>query len=277
MDSRQVATVQFDDPPVPDQTHRVLILGGTTEAFQFATDLSLRPDLTIITSLAGRVSQPSIPAGLVRIGGFGGVTGLIEYLTAQKIAVVVDATHPFAAKITQHAESACEQTKTPLISFERSAWLPQQGDHWLEVPDVASAAVLLNDSKYRVLLSVGRQELAAFMNCNSACFLVRAIDEPTAPLPPNSKLILSRGPFHLDEERQLLRQEAITHIVSKNSGGAATYAKIQAARELGITIVMIDRRDRDRSNVLTHVDEVYSRLDEILTALQCKHMETQPL
>lgn len=245
------------------RTHRVLILGGTGEASQLAARLCERSDVTVISSLAGRVEQPAMPAGTVRTGGFGGVLGLIEYLTTQRIDVVIDATHPFAARISSHAELACKQTKIPLIAFERPAWTPQQGDRWVQVPDVESAAALVNNSKNRIFLSVGRQELARFSLCSNAWFLIRTIDKPTVPLPPRSRLLLSRGPFHLDEERRLLRLEAITHIVSKNSGGGATYAKIEAARELEIEVIMVDRPTIARTTLCTNMDKVYLQFEEL--------------
>jgi len=280
MKRAEVAIAEFESRPNTDPTHRVLILGGTGEASQLATHLSGRSDLTVISSLAGRVSQPAMLAGSVRVGGFGGVPGLIEYLATQRIDVVIDATHPYAAKITRNAELACQQAKVPLIAFERPAWLPLPGDRWLQVPDVASAGPLVDHPANRVLLSVGRQELAAFSGCANAWFLVRAIDQPTVPLPLNSRVILSRGPFSLNEERMLLRREAITHIVSKNSGGTATYAKIEAARELGIEVVMVDRPGTSRTAACTQVEEVYLRLEELLTthsALQLDPTETIPL
>ena len=247
-----------------ERKHRILILGGTGEAAQLAARLSVRSDLTIISSLAGRVEQPATPAGIVRIGGFGGVPGLIEYLDMQRIDVVIDATHPFAAKISSHAVLACRQQKIPLIAFERPEWTPQAGDRWVQVPDIGSAAALVNKPDNRVFLSIGRQELTHFSECTNARFLIRAIDPPTVPLPQNSKLVLSRGPFHLDEERLLFQQEAITHIVSKNSGGAATYAKIQAARELGIQVIIVDRPSIARTSPCGDVEAIYVRLEEVL-------------
>ena len=249
------------------RNYRVLILGGTGEASQLAAHLCERSDVTVISSLAGRVEQPAMPPGTVRTGGFGGVPGLIGYLTTQRIDVVIDATHPFAAKISSHAELACKQTNIPMIAFERPAWTAQRGDRWVQVPDVESAAAFVDNSKNRVFLSVGRQELAAFSECANAWFLVRTIDKPIVPLPPRSRLILSRGPFDLDDERLLLRQEAITHIVSKNSGGSATYAKIEAARELEIKVIMVDRPSIASTTVISDIDEVYLRLAEVLTGL----------
>jgi len=280
MKIEEVTAMQSATHPALHRKRRILILGGTGDASQLAARLSGKSDLTVISSLAGRVEQPATPAGIVRIGGFGGVAGLIEYLAMQRIDAVIDATHPFATKISSHAELACKQTRVPLIALERPAWTAQAGDHWVQVPDIESAAVLVNKPNNRVFLSVGRQELTHFSECRNAWFLIRAIDHPTVPLPQRSKLILSRGPFHLDEERLLLRRDAITHIVSKNSGGAATYAKIQAARELGIRVIMVERPSIVQTNPCTNIDEVYLRLEELLAsqpALQFEPTETTRL
>ncbi len=258
-----------------DRLHRVLILGGTGEAAQLARRLSERSDLTVISSLAGRVERPVMPAGFVRTGGFGGVPGLVEYLIRERISVVMDATHPFAAKISSHAELACKQTNIPLIAFERPAWTPLQGDRWVQVPDNESAAALVDNSQNRIFLSVGRQELAAFSRCSNAWFLIRTIDQPAVPLPSKSRLLLSRGPFHLDEERQLLRLEAITHIVSKNSGGSATYAKIEAARQLEITVILVDRPTVARISPCTGIEQVYFQLEHLLTGSSPLRHETK--
>lgn len=246
-----------------EKIRRVLILGGTGEASQIAGALLARTDLMIVSSLAGRVAEPRMPAGLVRVGGFGGVAGLGAYLRDERVDVVIDATHPFAARISRNAELACREFGVPLIAFRRAAWRAQLQDRWTAVADFASAALAVDREGNRVLLSIGRKELAAFSGCTKACFLVRAIERPDVPLPLFSKLILSRGPFSIEEERELLRAQAITHVVTKNSGGDATYAKIQAARELGIDVVMIERPEGDRA-AFGSLDAVYQRLEELL-------------
>jgi precorrin-6A/cobalt-precorrin-6A reductase len=223
------------DPP------RILILGGTSEASELAAILSPRIDLRVISSLAGRVSQPTLPMGIVRIGGFGGIDGLIAYLAQENVAAVIDATHPYASKISRNAELACASLNLPLIAYKRPQWNPEEGDCWIPVPDVEAAASLVNERGSRVFLSIGRQELGAFSGCNEAWFLVRSIDAPDERLPAHSKLLLERGPFHFEAEMQMLRREGINRIVSKNSGGAATYSKIVAARTLRIPVVMLER------------------------------------
>jgi precorrin-6A/cobalt-precorrin-6A reductase len=248
----------------PNHPKRILILGGTSEASQLAMRLAGRTDVTVISSLAGRVSQPNMPPGTVRIGGFGGVDGLTSYLAKEGVDVVIDATHPFASKISRNAEFACNAISVPLIAFERPPWRPQESDRWFLVPDAQGAALLVNHKHNRVFLSIGRQELNAFSECEEAWFLVRAIDEPQGKLPKNSKLILQRGPFDLNQERQLFRNESISLIVSKNSGGTATYPKIEAACELHIPVVMIDRPPIRKTPTVGQLDEVLTRLAEFV-------------
>jgi precorrin-6A/cobalt-precorrin-6A reductase len=219
---------------------RLLLLGGTGEGTMIARHLDGRPGLEIVTSLAGRVAAPSLPAGEVRIGGFGGITGLIDYLAAERIDGVIDATHPFAAQISIHAAAACAEAKVPLLAYVRAPWMPIMGDDWRPAADAAAAARL---STGRVLLTIGRQEVEEFAGVD-AWFLIRAIDPPTGAVPRRRQLLLSRGPFDLDDELDLMRAHRITMVVSKNSGGAATYAKIAAARTLGLPVVMIERPAR---------------------------------
>ncbi len=258
--------IEMQSVPTPTRPHspRVLILGGTSEASQLATQLAARDDLTVISSFAGRVSQPTLPAGLVRVGGFGGVTGLISYLVEEKIGVVIDATHPFASRISGNAELACKTLSVPLIALERPSWEPTEHDCWRAVPDVKFAASLVNHQRNRVFLSIGRQELGAFSKCEDAWFLMRAIDAPGETLPANSKLILERGPFHFNDELQLLRSESISVIVSKNSGGTATYSKIEAARALRIPVIMIDRPRKHNVPTVPQPDDVLQKLAQLL-------------
>jgi precorrin-6A/cobalt-precorrin-6A reductase len=264
MEADKVIEMQSVTNPTRSCSPRVLLLGGTSEGSELATQLAARADLTVISSIAGRVSQPRLPVGIVRIGGFGGVTGLISYLINENIQVVIDATHPFASKISENAELACKALSVPLIALERPPWEPKAHDCWHAVPDVQAAAAMVNHTCNRVFLSIGRQELGAFSNCEDAWFLVRSIDEPSEKLPSNSKLILKRGPFNLNDELQMLRDESISLIVSKNSGGTATYSKIEAARALRIPVVMIDRPRKYNSSTLARPDDVLRKLAEFL-------------
>jgi precorrin-6A/cobalt-precorrin-6A reductase len=178
--------------------------------------------------------------------------------------VVIDATHPFASKISGNAEFACNTLSLPLIALERPPWEPSEHDCWCTAPDAQAAASMVNHQHNRVFLSIGRQEVGAFSNCEDAWFLVRAIDAPSETLPANSKLILKRGPFHLNDELQMLRSESITLIVSKNSGGTATYSKIEAARALRIPVVMIDRPRKHKIPTVARPDDALLRLAEFL-------------
>ncbi len=220
---------------------QVLILGGTGEASELTAKLSMIPDVGVIMSLAGRTSQPVTPsAGEVRIGGLGGLSGLVHYLQDRHINVLIDATHPFAAKISWIAAAAAIATNIPHLMVVRPAWVKTPEDQWIEVESVALAAQVIPATAQRVFLSIGRQELTPFVNLSKVWFLMRSIDPPDLEI-PNGKLLLERGPFNLQQERQLLRKYRIDAIISKNSGGDATYAKIIAARELRIPVVMVQR------------------------------------
>ena len=222
---------------------RVLILGGTGDAAQLVAQSSALPGLEVITSFAGRLRHPATPAGRVRIGGFGGTAGLIHYIQEHQIDLLIDATHPFAAQMSQHAADAARACGVPHLMLVRPAWEPVEGDRWLAVESLAAAVEMLPALARRVFLTIGRQELAAFASLPDLWFLMRMIEppEPGTPVPPGT-LVLARGPFALDDERQLLQTYAIEAIVSKNSGGKATYAKLLAARALGLPVVMIQRR-----------------------------------
>jgi len=221
---------------------RVLILGGTGDAARLAARVAARPGVEVITSMAGRVRQPATPAGTVRIGGFGGAPGLIDYVRDQHIDLLIDATHPFATYISHHAATAAQACGLPHLMLVRPPWKPEAGDRWLEVESTAAAVTLLPGLAWRVFLTIGRQELPAFAALQHLWFLMRMIDPPLpdTPVPPGL-LVLERGPFTLADERQLLTTHAIEAIVSKNSGGDATYAKLLAARELELPVVMIQR------------------------------------
>lgn len=252
---------------VPDRsssaTPRILILGGTGEGTELARRLARRKDLTSIYSFAGRVTRPRSPEGAVRVGGFGGVEGLISYLLRENITTVVDATHPFSVMISRNVEAACARLRLPLIAFTRPAWLQQKDDLWYEVATFEDAASVVDARKGRVFLSIGRQEVGSFRACYDAWFLIRAIEEPTGKLPQHYQVLLQRGPFDLKEDLQLLQNYSIDYIVSKNSGGSGTYTKIEAARLLGIPVVMVKRPAKHTVSVVETVDEVVSALSEL--------------
>ena len=206
-----------------------------------AQALAARGGIDVVTSLAGRTQISALPPGTVRLGGFGGVPGLTQYLAEEKIALIVNATHPYAAQISRNAAEAAIATGRPLLRVERPPWRTQPGDNWIDVDSLKSAALVARDF-HRVFLTTGATDLNAFAGMPETCFIVRAIALPPGPLPLAShEIILARGPFVEADERQLLEAHAIEAIVSKNSGGNATYAKIAAARALSIPIIMIAR------------------------------------
>ena len=215
-------------------SRRVLVLGGTAEARALAGRLEARGD-HVTTSLAGRTRHPRLPAGEVRTGGFGGVPGLTTALA--DVDVLVDATHPFAATMTEHAALASSRAGVPLIVLRRPGWTEGPGDRWTRVPSLAAAASAIPRGA-RVLLATGRQGVGAFVDVD-AWFLVRAIEAPEE-LPPRHELVLARGPFALTDERALLDAHAITVVVAKDSGGA-TEAKLVAARERPLPVLLVDR------------------------------------
>lgn len=195
----------------------------------------------IVSSLAGRVRDPLLPEGAVRIGGFGGVEGLREWLRDNGIHAVVDATHPFAATITENAVAATAALGIPLIRFGRPGWTAGPGDRWWRVPDLAAAAATSVRLGERILLTIGRQGVGAFAGASRPWFLIRAIEPPDNPLPPRHEILLARGPFTAEGETELLIRRRIDVLVTKDSGGDLTYAKLVAAREVGIPVVMVDR------------------------------------
>jgi precorrin-6A/cobalt-precorrin-6A reductase len=235
---------------------KVLVLGGTAEAAALAAALYDRPGYTVTSSLAGRVELPSLPPGEVRIGGFGGPDALAGWLQAHATDVVVDATHPFADQITEHAVLASEASGVPLVVLRRPGWTEGRGDRWHRVPDAPSAAALLPGLGRRVFLPIGRGQLAAFAGLDDLWFLVRTVDRPGPPLPAHHQLVISRGPYTADAERALLREHRIEVLVSRDSGGAMTKAKLVAARELGLPVVLIDRPPAPDAPVVETVEEV---------------------
>ena len=219
---------------------RVLILGGTSEARALAGRVAKLPDVEPILSLAGRTREPQAQPVATRIGGFGGFDGLCAYLRAERIERVIDATHPFAAQMSRNAAAACERLGIPLVILARPPWEKQRGDEWTEVADVETAMCSLGETPRRVFLTIGRLALAAFARAPQHFYLIRTIDPPAdvAAL-PNHRLILARGPFAVEDEERLMREAAIDVLVTKNSGGPATYAKMFAARRLGLPAIVI--------------------------------------
>ena len=221
---------------------RILILGGTTQASDLARALATRADVEPLLSLAGRTQNPAPAPIPCRVGGFGGVEGLATFLRDHQFDALIDATHPFAAQISANARAASAASSVPLLVFSRPAWAPNEGDDWSEVGGVAEAVAALGAKPRRVFLTHGRLQLAAFAAAPQHFYLVRAIDRPEElRLLPHHKFISARGPFTLEGERDIMRAERSEFLVSKNSGGGATAAKLVAARELKIPVVLIAR------------------------------------
>jgi precorrin-6A/cobalt-precorrin-6A reductase len=221
---------------------RILILGGTEEASTLAGLIANRTDFEAILSLAGRTSAPRVQPVPTRSGGFGGAAGLRTWLRQQTVDAVIDATHPFAAEISANAVIGCAEAGVPLGSIVREPWQARPGDCWLSAPDVQAAATALGEAPQRVFLTLGRLELAVFSSAPQHEYFARLIERPDGiELPPRIRFLFARGPFDPDAERRFMQAEDITVLVSKNSGGPATYAKIEAARALGLPVIMIAR------------------------------------
>lgn len=221
---------------------RLLILGGTSEATALARLLAADCRFAVTLSLAGRTSEPAASPVPVRVGGFGGADGLARTLVEKGFDRLIDATHPFAARISANAAQAASQAGVPLLAIRRPAWEAGEGDCWIDVPDMAAAVEVLGPVPRRVFLTIGRQEVAAFAAAPQHAYVVRSIEPIGGTLPvPNLRTIEARGPFDAEAEEALMREAAIEMVVSKNAGGAATAGKLIAARNLGLPVVMIRR------------------------------------
>jgi precorrin-6A/cobalt-precorrin-6A reductase len=221
---------------------RVLILGGTADASRLAEAVVNDPRIDAVLSYAGRTENPAPPPIAWRVGGFDGIDGLKHYLVAEKIARVVDATHPFAAQMSAHAVAACAAAAVPLLALERPPWQRGPGDHWIEVDDLPAAAEALGAVPRRVFLGIGRLHLKTFAAHSQHAYLVRLVDPPRAPLPlRDAEVIVARGPFDRAGDRAMLKRHRTDIIVAKNAGGNSASAKIEAARELALPVVMVRR------------------------------------
>jgi precorrin-6A/cobalt-precorrin-6A reductase len=246
-----------ENPPSARLTRvNVLLLGGTAEGRRLATLLVAEAGVRVVTSLAGRVSDPILPDGEVRIGGFGGPAGLADWLRANRIQALVDATHPFAVGITGSAAAASRSSGVALLRLQRPGWVAGSGDWWIRVPSLAQAAAALADLGERVLLTTGRQGLATFAPLDRHWFVVRSVNPPDPPVPCRMLALLDRGPFTVDGELDLMRKHAIQVVVTKDSGGNMAAAKLAAARVLGLPVVMVDRPPQPNVPTVTSVDEV---------------------
>lgn len=244
------------------EKHRILVLGGTTEARALSARLAEDPRFDTTLSLAGRTLDPRPQPVPVRVGGFGGAEGLAAYLKAQKIDLLVDATHPFAARISLNATEAAQKTGVPALALRRPAWSEEPGDHWLRVPSIPAAVEALGETPRRVFLAIGRQEAYQFSARPGHAYVVRSVDPVTPPIAvPNATYILDCGPFDPERELSLLQEQRIDVIVAKNSGGSATYGKIAAARSLKIPVIMVERQAAPGLPAAGTVEEAMAFID----------------
>lgn len=243
---------------------RILILGGTTEARQAAEKLAAVPELDVTLSLAGRTENPVRQPVPVRVGGFGGAKGLARHLAEQRVDLLIDATHPYAARISANTAIAAQEAGVAILALRRPGWEQREGDRWTFADDVADAVRALGHRPRRVFLSIGRQEVGSFAAASQHFYLVRSVDPVEPPLAvPDVRYILARGPFAEEAERALLTENRIDALVSKDSGGAASYGKIAAARALGIEVIVIRRPELPQVPSASTVGE--------LVAMTCAH------
>lgn len=246
---------------MPGKPKRILILGGTSDARELASRLNADEEFFPVTSLAGLTSTPEPLDGETRSGGFGGVAGLHRFIEDHAIAAVVDASHPFAAQISANAATACEETEVPCLRLERPAWEAQEGDDWTIVPDVRAAAFTI-PPEARAFVTVGRQEIGHFFSRDDIFVLARMIERPDIDVPAWAELMLARPPFTLQQEKTLMVARDIGVLVTKNSGGDATYAKVAAARELGLPVIMVARPVKAGVASARDVDGLIALLEE---------------
>ncbi|WP_036023529.1 cobalt-precorrin-6A reductase [Bradyrhizobium yuanmingense] len=234
---------------------RALILGGTADASLLAAEIA-RAGIDAVYSYGGRTRPPADQPLPTRIGGFGGVSGLADYIRREGITHVIDATHPFAAEMSRHAVEACADTNAPLIALERAPWTRVSGDNWIEVADVNAAVAALPEVPTNVFLAIGRQHIAPFAAKPQHAYTLRFVDPPEASLPFAADVIVSRGPFTLDGELEMLHTRGIAWIVARNSGGDGARAKIDAARMLGLPVIMISRPELPERQRVESVTDV---------------------
>jgi precorrin-6A/cobalt-precorrin-6A reductase len=239
---------------------RALILGGTGKANELAAAL-VRANIDAIYSYAGRTQIPLPHALPTRVGGFGGADGLAAFIRDAEITHVVDATHPFAAAMSRNAATACAAAGVPLLALERAPWTKTTGDRWIEAQDIAAAVAALPETRARVFLAIGRQHIAPFAEKPQHFYTLRFVDWPDGALPlPDAELIVSRGPFTHEGDLALMRERGIEWLVARNSGGDGARAKIDAARALGVPVIMIARPELTERPRVGSVDEVVAWL-----------------
>jgi precorrin-6A/cobalt-precorrin-6A reductase len=245
---------------------RILILGGTAEARQLAGRLAGRASLDITLSLAGRTASPAAQPVPVRIGGFGGAAGLADYLVAERIDALIDATHPYANVISANAVEAARRSGVPLIALWRPPWIAVSGDRWIDVGNVGDAVRAIGQTPRRVFVALGRNELKPLRDAPQHYYLIRSVDPVDPPLPlPHVGYVTGRGPFGESDDNALMTEHRIDVVVAKNSGGTATYGKIAVARMLGIDVIMLRRPPASDDAAVETIDGVIAWLDHALT------------
>lgn len=247
---------------------RVLILGGTTEARLLGEKLAKRGSLEVMLSLAGRTASPVPHAVPVRVGGFGGTAGLAEYVAAERIDALVDATHPYATVISENAAAAARQTGVLFVALRRPPWRAVPGDRWIEVNDTGAAARAIGEASRGVFVALGRNEIGPFAGAPPQHrYLVRSVDPVDPPLPlPSVTYITARGPFSEADDRALMQAHGIEVVIAKNSGGAAAYGKIAAARALGLAVILVRRPPEPEAPAVETVEAAMQWLDHALTS-----------
>lgn len=242
---------------------RVLLLGGTTEAGNLALALK-SADIATVFSYAGRTNAPVVQPVPTRVGGFGGIDGLADYLRAEQISHVVDATHPFAATMGSNAHHACKVCNIPILRLERPAWTPMAEDRWSRVPTIKAACDALPTVATNIFLAIGRMHIDLFAQQPRHHYLLRLVDTPDVTIPlPHHTVTVARGPFDMKGDIALMQAHNITHIIAKNAGGIGAVAKIDAARQLGLNVIMIDRPVRPIGTVARDIETVLRWLDHI--------------
>ncbi len=241
---------------------KLLILGGSGEAAGLARALDGDARFDVTLSLAGRTAEPIKLPGRLHRGGFGGAEGLARYLAAEHIACVIDATHPFAVWMKANAIAAAREAAVPLLGIRRPAWTPREGDNWIMVDSIEDAATALGAAPRRVFLTTGRLELAPFRQAPQHFYVLRSVEAPSPEeLPPRVQLITARGPFKVEDETALLKEHEIDVIVTKNSGGEATEAKLDAARALTLPVIMVRRPETPEAQSVETVADALAWLE----------------
>jgi precorrin-6A/cobalt-precorrin-6A reductase len=246
---------------------KVLILGGTAEARQLAERLAQRAGLDVTLSLAGRTASPVAHPVPIRVGGFGGAEGLADYLVAERVDALIDATHPYANIISENAVAAARKTRVPFVVLRRPPWSAVTGDRWIEVSDARAAADAIGQDSRAVFVTIGRNELAPFARAPQHRYLIRSVDPVEPPLRlPHVTYITARGPFSEANDHALMTQHKIEVVISKNSGGSAAYGKIAAAHALGIEVVMLRRPPALDAPSVNTIEDALAWLDHALTS-----------